>query len=136
MNAGPPRHGRQPLADDAARTLAERMLDRYGIGYICAHPQILFRDGYRLPPLSEQYEHVRAIARPAYGAPSTPASASQPPGPCDLISLLDEAYEILREAYAPHRPTAVYHHAPSATGVSPARTMSYRSAGQRGRRYF
>jgi len=136
MNAGPPGHGRQPLADDAARTLAERMLDRYGIGYICAHPQILFRDGYRLPPLSEQYAHVRGIAGPAYGAPNTPSSAYQPPGPCDLASRLDEAYEILREVYAPHRPTAAYNHAPSSTGISPARTRPYRSAGHRGRKYF
>jgi len=136
MSSGPADPDRKPLAGDATRTLAEQMLDRYGIGYVCAHPEILFRDGCRLPPLSEQYAHVQGIARPAYGAPKTAAVAHQPPGPGDLVNRLDEAYEILREVYAPHRPTAVYHHAPSATGISPARIMPYRSTGQRGRGCF
>ena len=139
MNAGPAAPGKESLAGDATRALAERMLDRYGIGYVCAHPQILFRNGYLLPPLSEQYAHVRGLARPAYGASNAPGfggPAFQPPGPDDLVNRLDEAYEILRQVYAPHRASFSYHHVPSATGVSPTRTMPYRSAGQRGRRYF
>ena len=105
MSAGAPgRNG------NASMTLAERMLDRYGVGYICAHPEILFDGGYLLPPAGAWRNQS------------------------NLADRLNEAYAILREVYAPHASSAFHRSARHYACMRPARPASYQSRAS-GRRY-
>ena len=113
---------------DATRTLAERMLDRYGVGYICAHPEILFGDGYPPPRLPGQYAQASRIAGAAH-------DAGYGQGRECLGDRLCEAYEILRQLYAPHHAVSTYRSVRCATSAAPARATSYLPC-VGGRRYF
>ena len=83
--------------------LSEMMLDRYGIRYVCQHPEILFSES--VMPASEP-------ARPAYGgyldldyvAPDVPVrrhDIRQTGTADDMLSRAAEAYRLLNEIYAP-----------------------------------
>ena len=82
---------------------SEAMLSRYGIAYVCAHPEILFRGPGR--PTSRLVE-LASGRRPRRSHLVTGACAEpQDKGTCgkadDLLLRLNEACRILNEIYAP-----------------------------------
>ena len=86
-------------------SLAELLLDRYGVRYICQNPAILFDE--EDPPsadpartVSGNYAHRISAQQMDYSA----APGSPPPRSVDdLLHRADTAYRILDEIYAPYR---------------------------------
>jgi hypothetical protein len=81
------------------------MLARYGVGYICEHPDILFSTDPALPEKPGQ--RLYGDAWPAdrgysseqpYGVPRLEQLPEE-----TLLERLNEAYRILYEVYARHR---------------------------------
>lgn len=81
----------------------ERMLDRYGLAYVCQHPEILFSTAYG--PRDHRFV---GNAGPDFGLQRNSFHATSG---CDraahigdLVLRAVEAYRILAELYAPCRP--------------------------------
>ena len=92
--------GAPPAAGPGDRdTLVERMLGRFGISYICAHPEILFEYSYR-PFMGEKSYHQN----PSRNAQKDEPRLYQEHGPEDRVYRMQEAYQILKELYAPCLP--------------------------------
>ena len=107
MSSGSPRYqaaSDQPSARKADRCAhANAMLDRYGIAYVCQHPEILFGE----PPLTEYGGMPYVQGSGLNGARETPFEpfgkplGTRPHRKDDLVQRSVEAYHILREIYAP-----------------------------------
>ena len=111
-------------------TLVDRMLDRFGISYICAHPEILFEYSYR-PFMGEKTYHIN----PSRNSQKDEHSLYQKHGPEDRVYRMQEAYQILKELYAPCLPES---HRPTTSQSRPYKNSSSRLYGRSprpGRRY-
>ena len=83
--------------DNYRASFIESMLDRYGLAYICQNPLVLFGDA---PASARSAQHVRGDARlPGSSHHGDPGYERQDPE--SLSRRVREAYEILRELYAP-----------------------------------
>ena len=81
----------------------ETMLDRYGLAYVCRHPEILFN----LPtqPRADPFSRNRwADFGPRRNAFHTDYGSGRAAYIGDLVLRAVEAYRILEELYAPYRP--------------------------------
>ena len=90
------RQGREPSGGDYMDvTVAFMMLDRYGLGYICQHPKILFADPRR--PTGD-------IASRMYGRGeyANRQEANVPYEPETLLDRMAEAYRILDRIFSPY----------------------------------
>ncbi len=86
---------------------AERMLDRYGIAYLCQHPEILLG---RLPvsgPDHRAYARYRGPVCGSYDVYSPAAPGTRRRGEDELLVRVAAAYQILEEIFAPYRPATV-----------------------------
>jgi hypothetical protein len=95
-----PANGRQagiPGEEDARYDEAERMLERYGLAYVCQAPEIL----YGQLPMHERRVHVTPTYQPyhqrAMPLPSVPCAADD-----DLFARVVGAYRVLDHIFAPY----------------------------------
>lgn len=103
----PSRHG--PAQPGYQSALDELMLDRYGIGYVCQHPEILFL-GSEVPRGDSLRPFRSCSPGAADGTPGTRTGNGRPlvnGKPQDLPDRINQAYRILNEIYAPYRPPDV-----------------------------
>ena len=77
-------------------TIAFMMLDRYGLGYICQHPKILFTNPSRL---------AGDIASRMYGRGkyANRQEANVPYEPETLLARMAEAYRMLDQFFLPYK---------------------------------
>ena len=76
---------------------AERMLDRYGLAYVCSHPGVLF--GSLAPPGADLAEILAGSYRPSASAGGRDTYYHSPPA-----RRIAEAYRVLQYFYAPYKP--------------------------------
>lgn len=91
------RQGRGPSGGDYMDvTIAFMMLDRYGLGYICQHPKILFSDPRRF---------AGDIASQMYGRGkyANCQEANVPYEPETLLARMAEAYRMLDQFFSPYK---------------------------------
>ena len=104
MTAVPTPHrraDRRPVACDYSH--AERLLDQYGIAYICRNPGILFGDENRARPDQTKPPYCDHLDAPSADPPYAPTPTASPPHSVEeLLYRITQAYRILDEIYAPH----------------------------------
>ena len=90
-----------PGEDDARYDEAERMLDQYGLAYICQAPEIL----YGRPPSYERSIYTHATHQPYHqhpvALPSVPSVAED-----NLFARILGAYRVLDQIFAPYEAPA------------------------------
>lgn len=114
MRKGAPGHQHKPSsygpADDTyLHRLHEQMLNRYGIGYVCEHPEILFGKAVALHADPDQRGYgVPQAAEYIATSPGRegPHSVYEDAGDA-LVDRMNQALHILNEIYAPPRPATV-----------------------------
>ena len=81
----------------------ERMLDRYGISYICQHPEILFDRPY-VPTLRLYRRGDRSPSVYALDGSQAPSAGEDRDEIAVRLARIMEAYGILHQIYAPVDP--------------------------------
>ena len=91
-----------PRADDYRYSVHERMLDRYGIRYICQHPEILFYES-DVPKTGLVGQFYKENAYTGHRNAASPYLKNLETllgdDADDLLRRLNEAYRILREIF-------------------------------------
>jgi hypothetical protein len=81
------------------------MLDRYGLGYICSHPKILFANPFA-NPFADPCRPGGDIASRMYGHGGYAGrqDSDVPYAPGSLLDRMVEAYRILGQIFSPYKP--------------------------------
>ena len=120
-----------PVIDHYLYGFHARMLEQHGIAYVCEHPEVLF--GRAVKPdagLDDRlYGNRPGRSYDASGRVTTDVHVREDHQPGGLVGLMNHAYRILNEIYAPHRPigagsqshSSFYRTSPKRAYSSPAR---------------
>ena len=125
-----------PVVDHYLHDFHARMLEQHGIAYVCEHPEVLFDRAIRPDAgLDERlYGNHPGRSYDATGRVATNVHVREDEQPGGLAGLMNHAYRILNEIYAPHLPIgAACQGSSTFYRTSPKRT--YGSPGRRIRRY-
>ena len=108
-----------PGEDDARCDEAERMLDQYGLAYICQAPEILYGRPPSRRPTARVCEGYRGIGRD----PLIPYSGTQPTPPPlsedNLFARVVGAYRVLDQIFAPYEEPGPKPYDPRPTAYRP-----------------
>ena len=112
-------------------------LDRYGLAYICEHPEILFSraNAAENDPAQSVYRSDAAAGYDTVGHDDRTLDGVAPEAADGLLMRVSEAYEILNDIYAPYSSRTAAHRARRAHSYVTSRRPSYRRTAQFRRRY-
>lgn len=101
----PPRSPKGPagyagIPDEAAYRVPEAQLNRYGLAYVCEHPEILFGYGPQNDDTLDQRVYGVSAGSPSRLSENRPYPVAEP-GNQTLGCRVNQAYGLLNEIYAP-----------------------------------
>ena len=112
-------------------------LERYGLAYICEHPEILFSKANAAEnnPAHGVYRGNAAAGYDSVGHDNRTLGGVTPETDDGLLTRVSEAYEILNDVYAPYSTRTTKQRARHARSYATSKRPSYRRAAPFRRRY-
>ena len=112
-------------------------LDRYGLAYICEHPEILFSkaNGTENNPAHSVYGSNAAAGYDSAGHDNRTLDGALPEAADDLLMRVSEAYRILNDIYAPYTTRTTEQRDRQGRSYATSRRPSYRTTAPFRRRY-